>query len=468
MKRIIYFLCATCIGITCALLPSPDGVDPKGMRLLGTFAFTLIVFMTKTLPMGATCILSITLLILTKTLAFGEALSGFSHPVVWLVVVIFFISKAFLKTGLGFRIAYYIMKKMGKTTLGMGYGLVLVDLILAPAIPSVTARCGGVIYPMLNALSRVFDSTPQEGPRRMGAFLIQNTFQGTLITSAMFLTAMAGNPFIVDIARDHSIFITWGSWALAASVPGLVSLLIIPFFLYCIYPPNIKQTPRAAASAERQLKKMGKMARNEKIMLGVFSLLLVLWITGPFYHLTAVTAAFIGLSILLLFRIMSWHDLIEEKRAWDTLTWFATLLMLATYLNRFGLTVWFGAFITNHIGGLSWQWGFAVLSLIYFFSHYFFVSNIAHIGSMYAPFLVMAIMMGTPPLFAGLTLGFFSSLFGGLTHYGCGPAPILFGAGYVSLNRWWLIGLLCAFVNIIIWLGIGWYWWPFSIQLFTK
>ena len=67
----------------------------------------------------------------------------------------FFISRGFIKTGLGERIAYIIVKYMGKSTLGMGYGLVLTDLVLAPAIPSVTARLGGIVYPIVTSLARV-------------------------------------------------------------------------------------------------------------------------------------------------------------------------------------------------------------------------------------------------------------------------------------------------------------------------
>ena len=51
-----------------------------------------------------------------------------------------------------------------------------------------------------------------------------------------------------------------------------------------------------------------------------------------------------------------------------------------------------------------------------------------------------------------------SSMFGGLTHYGCGPAPVYFGAGYIDVKVWWKVGAACALVNFIIWGGIGSLW----------
>ena len=96
---------------------------------------------------------------------------------------------------------------------------------------------------------------------------------------------------------------------------------------------------------------------------------------------------------------------------------------------------------------------FLGLSLVYFYSHYFFASNTAHVSAMYAPFLGVALVVGTPPLLAALVLAFFSNLFSSMTHYGTGPAPVLFGAGYVEVSDWWRLGFIVSLVNLVIWLG---------------
>ena len=78
---------------------------------------------------------------------------------------------------------------------------------------------------------------------------------------------------------------------------------------------------------------------------------------------------------------------------------------------------------------------------------------------MYAAFLTVAVAAGAPPMLAALILGFFSNLNGALTHYACGPAPIFFGAGYVSQGKWWSTGFVVSVVNIVIWMLIGGVWW---------
>ena len=113
------------------------------------------------------------------------------------------------------------MAALGKKTLGLSYGLIATDLVLAPAIPSNTARAGGIVFPLVLASAKAFGSEPNDGTaRKIGAFLMQAAFQGNVITTAMFLTAMAANPLAAKLAAQMHIEVSWGEWALAAMVPG--------------------------------------------------------------------------------------------------------------------------------------------------------------------------------------------------------------------------------------------------------
>jgi DASS family divalent anion:Na+ symporter len=341
----------------------------------------------------------------------------------------------------------------------MGYGFLATDLLLSPAIPSLTARSGGIIYPVLTSVAKAFGSEPQLHPRKLGSFLIMTAFHGSCVTSAMFLTSMAGNPLAAEIVASADIKLTWGTWALAAAVPGLLSLILIPLILYKFYPPEIKQTPDAKIYAHQKLDELGKFSLNEGLMLFVFILLIILWIFGSFCKISATTAALMGLCGLILFKVLSWEDITKEKSAWDTLVWFSVLIMMATFLNSFGLTNWLTSNIVEHLHGVAWQGAYLFLSAVYFFSHYFFASNVAHIGSMFAPFFFLSVSLGAPAMLCALTFSFYSSLFGGLTHYGCGPAPIFFGSGYVKIGDWWKFGFIFGLINFILWMFVGGAWW---------
>ena len=458
--KFLPLLLAVAIGAIIWFMPPPEGVAIEAWHLLAIFVGTIVGIILKPMPMGAVALTGITVTALTGTLSIGDSLSGFGNSTIWLIVIAFFISRGFIKTGLGARIAYMFMAAVGKRTLGLSYGLIATDLVLAPAIPSNTARGGGIIYPILRSISQAYGSNPDDGTeRKLGAYLIQASFQGLVITSAMFLTAMAANPLAAKLAGDQGVEISWTLWAIAALVPGLLSLLVVPLFLYKIYPPEVKSTPEAANMAKGQLKKMGRISTNEIIMLVAFVLLISLWIFGSTLGIAATTTAFVGLSMLLITGVLTWEDVLKERGAWDTLVWFAALVMMATFLNALGLIPWFSDWMAGKVGGIPWLPAFLILSLVYFYSHYFFASNTAHVSAMYSAFLVVAIAVGTPAMLAALVLGFFSNLFSSMTHYGTGPAPVYFGSGYVDTGSWWKLGLMVSVVNIVIWLGVGGLWW---------
>jgi DASS family divalent anion:Na+ symporter len=449
----------TAIGMAIWLTPHPAGVDPRAWHLLAIFIATIVGLVTKPLPLGAMTLVAIAVALVTRTLTLAEALSGFSNSTVWLVVAAFFLAAGFTRTGLGPRIAYGLVALFGRRTITLGYSLVASDLILAPAIASNTARAGGVMFPILKAIAESAIARNPKPGRRTAAFLTLVAYQGTVITSAMFLTAMVANPLVVQLAAAQGIVITWVGWAQAAVVPGLVSLVVVPLLVARLCPPGTAITPDAPLLAKEALARLGPMTRRETAMASVSVALLAAWIFGPRIGLDPTSAALAAIAVLLSCGILSWNDLTGEREAWNTLVWFATLVMMASTLAALGLISWYSEWVRSLFSDVPWTAGFLGLGLVYFYSHYFFASNTAHVSAMYAPFLAAAIVLGTPPVAAALVLGFFSNLFACLTHYGTAPAPIIFGGGYVPLATWWRVGAVVSVANIAIWLIVGGAWW---------
>ncbi|MBI3049215.1 MAG: DASS family sodium-coupled anion symporter [Acidobacteria bacterium] len=450
---------AACIGVAIWLLPRPDAVDPRAWRLLAIFVATIVGIIAKPLPIGAVAFVGIAATLATGTLTLAEALSGFTNGPVWLVMAAFFLASGFIRTGLGERIAYILVTLFGRSTLGLGYSFAASDLVLAPMIPSNTARAGGVIFPVLQSLARTVLAGESAEARRTRAFLTLSAYNATVITSAMFVTAMVANPLIVQIAAGQDVAITWTTWAVAAAVPGAVSLLVMPPLLYVLTARRAVMRADAPDAARAALRRLGPMKRSERVMATVAVVLLGAWIAGSSTGLDPTAAALMAVAALLVTGVLGWDAVAGDREAWNTFVWFATLVMMATYLGELGLIAWFTEQVKPLVGGVGWLTGFAGLVLVYFYTHYFFASMTAHVSAMYAPFLAVALALGTPPVLAALVLGFSSNLFASLTHYGTAAAPILFSGGHVPLGTWWRIGLIVSFVNIAIWVGIGAVWW---------
>ena len=459
------------------VIPVPEGVTPNAWHLLALFVGTIAAIIGKAMPIGALSMIAVALVAVTGVTndkpsgAIADALSSFSNSLIWLIGVSIMISRGIIKSGLGARIGYLFIAVWGKKTIGIAYSLALSELILAPVTPSNTARGGGIIHPIMRAIAGSYDSDPEKGTQgRIGRYLALTNYHANPITSAMFITATAPNPLVVKLIADVTgaqIQLSWGTWALAMLLPGLVALAVMPLIVYMLYPPEIKSTPNAAQFARERLQQLGPITRGEMIMLGVFAILLVLWagipamLLGAGWAVDATTTAFIGLALCLITGVLTWEDVIKEKSAWDTIIWFGALVMMATFLNKLGLIAWFAQSIEAGIGslGLGWMGASALLLLTYLYAHYMFASTTAHITAMFAAFYGAGLALGAPALPFALMMAAASNIMMTLTHYATGTSPVIFGSGYTTLGEWWKTGFFMSVVLIAIWLVVGSLWW---------
>ena len=459
------------------VIPVPECVTPNAWHLLALFVGTIAAIIGKAMPIGALSMIAVALVAVTGVTndkpsgAIADALSSFSNSLIWLIGVSIMISRGIIKTGLGARIGYLFIAVWGKKTIGIAYSLALSELILAPVTPSNTARGGGIIHPIMRAIAGSYDSDPEKGTQgRIGRYLALTNYHANPITSAMFITATAPNPLVVKLIADVTgaqIQLSWGTWALAMLLPGLVALAVMPLIVYMLYPPEIKSTPNAAQFARERLQQLGSITRGEMIMLGVFAILLVLWagipamLLGAGWAVDATTTAFIGLALCLITGVLTWDDVIKEKSAWDTIVWFGALVMMATFLNKLGLITWFAKSIETGIGslGLGWMGASALLMLAYLYAHYAFASTTAHITAMFAAFYGAGLALGAPAFPFALMMAAASNIMMTLTHYATGTSPVIFGSGYATLGEWWKTGAVMSVVLIVIWLVVGTTWW---------
>src|SRR5947209_6567477 len=184
-------------GALLFFLPLP-GLNQQQSRLLAVFLATIIALVAQPVRMGVSVLVAMTLLAVTQTLPPAKVLSGFANVTVWLIFTAFLFARAFTATGFGIRVGYLFIRRFARSPLSLGYSLAAADLMLAPFIPSDTARGGGVIFPISKSVAAVFGSDPGPTSKLIGSFLMLVSFHATYTASAMFLTGMASNPLIAD------------------------------------------------------------------------------------------------------------------------------------------------------------------------------------------------------------------------------------------------------------------------------
>jgi len=446
------------------VIPIPDGITVQGWSTLALFASTIAGIVTSPLPPPGVAFCALCVGLLSGILTFQEGVAAFTDEVLWLVLLAFFFCKGFSKTGLGNRIALTIVRAVGGTTLGLAYGLNAAEGALAAGMPSSAARAAGVFYPLVDSVAKASGSDPAKGTqKRTGAFLVQSAFQATGNSSSLWLYGAAQNLLALRLAAQCGYEITspFTSWLAATSVPALTAMALTPLVTFWAIPPEVKLTPEAPAEAKKKLEEMGPMSRDEAILGAVVAGMLFLWAGSTAFGIPAVTTAVLGLCVLLLTGTLTWADCSGEQGAWTTMTWFAILVSMSAMLNKRGIVGWLATTISGKItaAGLSAAPAFALLILIYTFSHYAFASQVAHLSALYVPFIAMMVRTGTPPKVAVLSLAIVSNVFGSLTPYASAQAPVFYGGGYVTLKDWYRLGLIFIIFNLVVWGGVGAIWW---------
>ena len=120
--RLIPALITTAVLVILLLIPAPDGLDPKAWSLVAIFLTTITAIILKVMPIGVMAMMAIVIVSLSQVTstsskgAIGDALSSFSSPLIWLIVVAILISRGLKKTGLGNRIGMMFISLLGKRT----------------------------------------------------------------------------------------------------------------------------------------------------------------------------------------------------------------------------------------------------------------------------------------------------------------------------------------------------------------
>ena len=455
-----------------AAIPHPGALTQHAWWYFAIFAGVIVGLMLEPLPGGAIGLIGVTLMtVLAPWVLYSPAqlaapgfkpaseairfaLSGFANSTVWLIFGAFMFALGYEKTGLGKRIALILVKALGNRTLTLGYAIALADLLLAPFTPSNTARSGGTLYPILKNLPPLYDSKPNDpSARRIGTYLMWTAIAATCVTSSMFLTALAPNLLALDIAeKTLHVKPDWMQWFVAFAPAGIILFLIVPALGYVVCPPEVKSGGEVPKWAATELARLGPLTKQEITLLALVLLALGLWIFGG-RVIDPTAAALTVICLMLVLGVITWQDMLANKQAWNTLAWFATLVVLAEGLSRVGFVKWFAGLIGAQVAGLSPLAAMLALVAVFFALHYLFASVTAHVTALLPVMLAVGTSIpGIDPMQLTLLLVLSLGIMGIITPFGTGPSPVYYGSGYLPSALWWKLGALFGAVYFAVYL----------------
>jgi DASS family divalent anion:Na+ symporter len=438
--------------------PIPGDLAPEAWHLFAIFVSAIVSAVIGAFPILTAAVLAVAAAVLSGTVSVEHAYSGFANPTILLIVVAFLVARAVVKCGLGQRLGHWAVSVFGRSTLGLSYSIFIVDGVIAPAFPSNTAR-SGVLYPLALSVAEAAGVRPDAPDRqRLGRFLMFSGMASLTLSSVLWLTAMAANPLGAELARAVGVSIDFGSWLLAASVPTLVGMVLLPWVLYKVIRPEVTATPEARAAARKALAALGPTTRHEKIVALVFVGMVVLWGAADTLGMDSTAIALLGLGVLLASGVLTLADIAKEGDVLATFIWFAALFALSGELNRLGFMTFLGDRLALRLGGLSPLWAGVLLVVAYVLLHYLFVSQTAHLLALFAVFLNVGVKLGVPAAPLAFQLLFATNYFAAITPQGSSANLLFAGSGYLSSQDLYRLGAITTAFSLLLYLLVGMPW----------
>jgi divalent anion:Na+ symporter, DASS family len=438
--------------------PVPEGLTAQAWHLFALFLAAIGSVVIGAFPILTASVLALAAAVLTGTLSPAGAYAGFANGTILLIVVAFLVARAVVKCGLGARIGHLVVSVFGRSTLGLCYSVFLVDGVIAPAFPSNTAR-SGVLYPLVFSLADAAGAKPGEaGRKRLGALLMFSGIASLSLSSALWLTAMAANPLGSEVAKPLGVQISFSSWLVAAALPTLLSMALLPLLLYKLIGPEVTATPEAPAAARKALAALGPLSREEKTVAATFVFMVALWGAASSLGLDSTAVAFLGLGVLLASGVLTLGDIAKEGDVLATYIWFAVLFTLSGQLNELGFMGFLGQRLAGALGGLSPAVVGLVLVVAYVLMHYLFVSQTAHLLALFGVFLDVGVKLGVPAAPLAFQLLFATNYFSTITPQASSANLLFAGSGYLTQGELYKLGAISTAFNLVLYLVVGTPW----------
>ena len=447
---------AVALGIW--FVPPPGSLTVQAWRLFAIFGATILSVMIGAFPILTASILALAVAVLSGILAPDVAYTAFANPTIVLIIVAFLVARAVVKCGLGQRLGHRAISLFGRSTLGLSYAIFAVDALIAPAFPSNTAR-SGVLYPLALSMAEAAGVSPErEDRKRLAGFLMFSGMASLTLSSALWLTAMAGNPLGAEIAKTWGLEISFGSWLIAALVPTLLCMVLLPFIYYKLMRPEVTAMPNAPAEARKALADLGGLTRDQKVVAATFAGMVALWGAAATLGIDPTAVAFLGLGILLATGVLTLADIAKEGDVLATYIWFASLFIMSDQLNKLGFMEFLGGRLVMRLGGLPPAVVAVTLLVVYVAIHYLFVSQTAHLLALFAVFVGVGVKLGVSAPLLAFQLLFATNYFAALAPQASSANLLFVGSGYLSqgfLYKWGAIHTgLCMLIFLLI--GTPW------------
>lgn len=282
-----------CIAAAAALWFAPLRLEPTAKHALSVAAFMILAWITECLPHAVTGLAGCYLFWVLRIASFESAFGGYADQTAWFLFGAGLFGLMATKSGLGRRVAYLVLRRVGTSYSRLLLGMILSSFLLTFLVPSGIA-CVIIMAAVAQGLMETF------GLGR-GSNIGRGLFLTLTYTAGVFdKIVMAGASSLLArglIQRASGIEVYWSLWLLAFFPVAVVVIFFTWRLILWLYPPESEALPSGTEFLDSKLNEMGPWSRDEKKALGLMLVAIAFWATDLLHH---ISPAIIGIGIGLI------------------------------------------------------------------------------------------------------------------------------------------------------------------------
>jgi sodium-dependent dicarboxylate transporter 2/3/5 len=344
-RKLLILLAATALLFAIHLLPTPAPLQRAGNLIpltaagktcLGLMAFAVTLWVTEALPFAATSLLVVLLIPAFGIAEFREVVrASFGDPVIVFFIGVLILAAAFTLSGLGTRLTYLVLLRVGTQTSRVLLGFLIVGTLISMWITDIAVAA--MLLPLGVGLLR--DAGLRPAHSNFGRALMIATAFGPLIGGIATPAGTAANLVaIAQLKQLAGVDVSFWRW-MVLGVPA--SVLMIPFawrILLWMFPPEIDRLPISDDAIRDRLRDLGPLRQTERRTLLVFAAVVALWLFTPL----PVEAVGLGGGVALFvpgLRVLSWKEA-EAHVEWGGVMLIVAGLSLGLVVFESGAARW--------------------------------------------------------------------------------------------------------------------------------
>lgn len=381
------------------VMPPTKGLSAAGQAALAVTAWACVMWIFEAIPVGISGLLIPMLLVITNaTRPFQKAADGFTTPVVFLCLSAFIFAAIMQAAGLDRRIALSLLNWFkAKTVNGVIWAMFAVNMVLSLIIPAANARAA-TLLPVINGITDFFGNSEKERNGKK-AIVIQTLVYGSMISGMCIMTAHLPNLVIIGLLEKNlGLQISYFQWFLL-QWPYLGMFVLTQWWVQYYFKTRKIAIAGGFQAVQKQHRELPGMTPSEWLILAVFGLIALAWVTEQWHKIATQNAALLGLALLFipgLFKF-KWKEL-QDRTIWGTLLLLAGALSLSDAMSTSGLAKWLADSIHPLAADHPW---WAILLIFMLGTHIIrlgMLSNVAAVTMLAPVLLAMAPKLDLHPV----------------------------------------------------------------------